>query len=286
MQSHYFEHGRHRLHYVTAGQPDKPALLMIHGYTSSHQVWRTTIPLLRDSWYCVAIDLLGHGHSPIDPQGDHSIAAQGRRVLALADHLGLERFSLIGHSMGGQTALWIAAVLAPARVERVVDVAGVAAARLTDLIDEKVFDAIRRLYGTPLGYLVEVYNRVMSPRFRWAARIQLGSWFSDFDALPFADWRIDRELANRPGMRHTWYHSMNAILDADLTPHLSQISAPVLVIFGTEDQVVPISDGHLVRARVPHSQLVLIEQCGHFPMFEKPAAYAEALRAFLLNGVE
>lgn len=51
----------YQLKYYTFSSVDKPLLLMIHGYTSSHQVWRQTIPVLENDYYCVAIDLLGHG---------------------------------------------------------------------------------------------------------------------------------------------------------------------------------------------------------------------------------
>ncbi len=139
MQEHTFTHEGHTLRYALAGSPEKPPILMIHGYDSSHHVWRTTVPTLETDMYCVAIDLLGHGDSSIDRNGDYSIEAQGRRVLALADKLGLDRFSLIGHSMGGQTALCIASMLAPGRVDKVVDVSGVVSARLTAFVERTVF---------------------------------------------------------------------------------------------------------------------------------------------------
>jgi pimeloyl-ACP methyl ester carboxylesterase len=283
MQEHTFTHEGHTLHYVTAGSPENPPILMVHGYTSSHHVWRTTIPVLEKSLYCVAIDLLGHGDSPVDPNGDHSIEAQGRRVLALADHLGFDRFSLIGHSMGGQTVLCIASMLAPERVDKLVDVDGVAAGKLTPFVERTVALPVMLFHRTPVGPLMEVFQRVMAPRYRWAAHIQFTSWFYDFNCVAFDWWRIDRQLANRPGIRHAWYRSMNAMKALNLTDHLPQIKAPTLVIFGAQDNVVPVSDGHLADERIPNSQLVLIENCGHFPMYEKQAEYCEAVRAFLTD---
>lgn len=282
MESATFTHEGDVLHYVTAGSPDNPPVLMVHGYTSWHGVWRTTIPALVDDYYCVAIDLFGHGQSPIDPAGDYSIEAQGRRVLALADELGLERFTLIGHSMGGQIAMCIASMLAPERVTRLVDVAGVASARLTEVTTNTKFKPIRWLYGTPLGTLSEKVYRALSPGMRPVARFQFGVWFNNFDWAPFESWRADREIANRPGIRHTWYYGMLAIEGLDLTPHLLNIQAPTLVIFGAEDAVVRVSDGHLAAEKIPNSQLVLFEQCGHFPMYEKEADYLTAVRGFLL----
>jgi len=110
-----FTYDGHQLVYAVAGNPENPPLFLIHGYLSSHHVWRQTIPVLQQRYYCIAVDLFGHGRSEIDPNGDYSIPAQGQRILALANELGYERFALMGHSMGGQIALYIASRLAPER---------------------------------------------------------------------------------------------------------------------------------------------------------------------------
>jgi pimeloyl-ACP methyl ester carboxylesterase len=100
MQAQPFVYNSENLKYYSAGSPDNPPIILVHGYTSSHHVWRQTIPVLKDHFYCVAIDLMGHGASDILPDGDYSIVAQAERVLALADELGFQQFTLIGHSMG------------------------------------------------------------------------------------------------------------------------------------------------------------------------------------------
>jgi pimeloyl-ACP methyl ester carboxylesterase len=272
-----------QLHYVTAGSALHPPLIMLHGYTLSHHLWRTTIPALEGQFYCVALDLLGHGASDLPPAGDYRIEAQGQRVLALADKLGFARFSLMGHSMGGQIALCIAAMLAPERVENLIDVSGVVAARLTPFVEETVFKPVKMLYGTPFAYLAELYARTFSPRFKFAARTQFASWWYDFDNRDFDWWRIDRELANRPGIRHVWFHGMNAIEGLDLTSHLPNIKARTIAIFGAKDNVVPVSDGALVEKLVPNSQLKIIANCGHFPMYEAEDQYLAIVREFLIS---
>jgi len=77
------------------------------------------------------------------------------------------------------------------------------------------------------------------------------------------------------------YKAGQAIHSLDLTPHLPHITAPTLAIFGAQDGTVPLSDGHLVKELVPNSWLVLIDQCGHFPHYEHPAEYLQALELFL-----
>jgi len=272
----------HHLHYVTVGEPTNPPLFLIHGYLSSHHVWRQTIPALQDQYYCIAVDLFGHGRSAIDPKGDYSIPAQAQRILALANELGFDRFSLVGHSMGGQIAMYIAACLAPERVVRLVDVAGVVGARLTTYIEHKVFPLVEMVSRVSVvSVLAEVLQRVTVPRFRWAANLQFSYWFRDITALDFSSWRVDREQASVPGIRHTWTGGREAIYGTDVTPHLSKIRVPTLVIFGKQDSVVPVKDGLLADQHIPDSKLVLIDQCGHFPMFEQTDEYLDALQAFL-----
>jgi len=90
----------HKLTYTKVGHSDAPPLLMIHGWLSYRGVWRQTADAFKNSHYCVAIDLLGFGNSDKPADADYSIAAQGQRVLQLADALGFDRFTLMGHSMG------------------------------------------------------------------------------------------------------------------------------------------------------------------------------------------
>src|SRR5262245_3749150 len=92
--------------------PGAPPALMIHGWFSYRGVWQSTLEALQARHYCVALDQLGFGASDKPRDGDYRIEAHARRVLDVADTLGLERFALLGHSMGGQVALCVAARLA------------------------------------------------------------------------------------------------------------------------------------------------------------------------------
>lgn len=270
-------HNGHRLTYITAGSPRNPPLLLIHGYTSSYHVWRTTIPALKDIYFCVALNLLGHGTSEIPADGDYSIHAQAERVIALADALHLDTFALMGHSMGGQTALYIASALAPERVSRLVNVSGVVSPRLHDFVEATTFRLVEIAYRLPvLGWLSRRWKDKL-----WWARIQFASWFAQMDALDFDAWAIDRHFANRPQAHIIWYHGKHAIKNQPLTHLLPQIRAPVLTVFGADDRVIQPGDKHLAETHIPVHQLEVIDNCGHFPMYEATAAYQAAVRGFL-----
>jgi pimeloyl-ACP methyl ester carboxylesterase len=267
----------HTLAYFTAGSPDAPPLLMVHGWGSFHGVWRQTIPALQDHFYCVAVDLLGYGDSDKVRGADYGIEAQARRVVALADHLGFDRFNLIGHSMGGQTVLTIAALVAPERVIKVVDVSGVVAAKLAPAAEA----TIPNLKLIERFFFLYPYTRWLMQRENYI-RKQMTNWFYDMDCMPLDEWAEDRYRMMQPDSRYAMIPSAEAMYALDLTPHLSKISLPVLVIFGQQDEVVPVSDGHLADEHISDSHLVLIDQCGHFPMYEKTGVYLDAVKEFLI----
>ncbi len=275
----------HRLAYTTAGQADAPPLMMLHGWMSYRGVWRQTMAALQAHYYCVAVDLLGFGDSDKPHEADYGICAQGNRVLQLADALGWDEFSLIGHSMGGQIALCIASMLSPHRIKRLVNVAGVVSARVSPGVENVTskYVALSRVFPPVFAVMGWV------SRYRWVACSPLSgfrTWFYRMDALPFEDWALDRAMAFQPEGQPAAYQAGQAIHALDLAPHLDRVTAPTLAIFGRQDAVVLLSDGELVKQRVAGSRLVLIDECGHFPMYEKTQPYLEAVKAFLLDPIQ
>jgi pimeloyl-ACP methyl ester carboxylesterase len=265
------------LAYTLAGQRGAPPMLLVHGWLSYRGVWQQTLEAFQDSYCCVAVDLLGFGDSPKPADGDYSIMAQGKRILQLADTLGFDRFTLVGHSMGGQVALCVAARLAPARITKVVSVSGVVAGALVPPTARKVYSVVALGRHFPWLYSLASW----SFRWNWIARLVFQMWFHNMRAVPFEAWATDRSMAFRPGMCVSAYQAGQAIR-LNLIPCLPQITAPALAVFGCQDEVVPVLDGHLVKQHVPNGHLVLIDECGHFPMYEKPQAYLAALRQFLV----
>ncbi|HUN08810.1 MAG TPA: alpha/beta hydrolase [Aggregatilineales bacterium] len=266
-----------RIAYTLAGDPSAPPLIFIHGWLSHGGIWRTLAEMLQQKYSCVMVDLLGLGDSDKPSDGDYSIAAQGRRVLALADALGIQRFTLIGHSMGGQIALCIAGQLAPERVVALVDVSGVATGKLMPTVRNIFLPRMRMALGQPWVWkLTRWYNQ-------WPvmARLEFSNWFYNSHQIPFADWAIDRHYALQPDMHTSAYRTGQAIMVTDLSAYLSSITVPTLVLFGAQDAVVPVREGEVVAECVPGARLKLLDNCGHFPMLEKAEPTRAVIKAFL-----
>ena len=250
---------------------------MIHGWSSYHGVWRQTVEAFKESHYCVLVDLLGFGESDKPEGADYSIEAQGQRILSLTDILGLDQFALMGHSMGGQIALCIASMLTPSRVTKLISVGGVVTARLMPRAETVYWLTATGAVFPGLYSLARWLSR-----YRWYAHLFFRPWFYKMDVIPFKAWQMDRYMALQPGGHAALYKAGQAIHNLNLTAYLAQIVAPTLAIFGQQEGAVYVSDGSLVEQYVPDSRLVLIDQCGHFPMYEQPQRYLAALRDFLL----
>ncbi|MEO0561569.1 MAG: alpha/beta hydrolase, partial [Chloroflexota bacterium] len=266
-----------RLAYQTYGDQSAPPVVLVHGWTSFMGVWETTIPLLKDDYFVVTLDLLGHGRSAKPHNADYSIEAQARRVLALADMLGLARFALIGHSMGGQTALTIASVLAPERVTLLVSVSGVVTGALQP-VPKLVHQLFR--FGRFIAFAAPIFSPFRANAY--TANLLYGqTWFYDLHSLPRDVWHgLSKWLIDPPSVTPYW-KAGNAIMEWDLTPHLSAITAPTLVMFGQADATVPVSEIDAMRPHSPHLTIATYDACGHFPMFEQVDQYATDLLEFL-----
>ena len=266
----------HQLNYVTAGNPKHPAVLMLHGWGSYHGVWENSMESLQNTHYCIAIDHLGFGHSDKPARADYSVRAQARRALKVMDELGIAQFSVMGHSMGGQIVMLMASELAPERITRLVNVDGVVTGKLCGYVRHVVYPTVRMGHIMPLAYIVP--NIFLNAK--WYARYLHGSWFYKMNSIPFASWETDRKMARQQAGAHSLYWAGQAIKLGDLTASLPKISAKTLIIFGKYDGTVPISDGQLAHQHIPNNKIIWIDDCGHFPMYEKSSAYLEAITQF------
>ena len=116
LERHELQMHGHRVSYRTAGSG--PALLLLHGITNSSETWERAASLLAERFTLIAPDLLGHGESAT-PRGDYSLGAHASGARDVANALGHERVTVVGHSLGGGIAMQFAYQF-PERTERLV----------------------------------------------------------------------------------------------------------------------------------------------------------------------
>lgn len=267
----------YRVRVAVAGNPQNPPVMLVHGLPSFHGVWRTTIEALADRYYCIAPDLPGFGGSEKDPAAGYTIHDHARRVLEIADAFGLDRFTVMGHSMGGQIALVLAGKLAPARIERVVMIDGVVSGRLAPLAQ---FMFVPSMAIGALWPFLHIIARLLMgvPLLR---RLAAWGWYDDLKCLPDALWLEECQMGMQAAVARPAYQSARALQVTSTLAYLPRITAPTLVIFGENDRLVPVSEAAYCEQLIPDCRVLRLAHCGHVPMVEQEAAYFEAVTGFL-----
>jgi pimeloyl-ACP methyl ester carboxylesterase len=261
-----------RLHYQEFGEATAPAVILIHGYTASSYVWKTTAPQLADGGLrVIAIDLVGFGYSEKPRAFEYSIAAQARMVTRFMDRLGIGRACILGSSYGGAVAATIALDHAQC-VDKLVLVDAVINDRLKS-------HPILRLASLPgVGEVITPFIADSRRFMRYRMRHTLGPSSKHL----VTDERIDN--VRRPLFAADGHHSLLATsrnwhanrIERDA--HL--ISQPTLIVWGEHDTVIPLRDGHKLHNAIPDSRLVVIKDCGHVPQEERSDVFANVVAEF------
>lgn len=268
----------HRITYTTAGSSANPPVLFLHGIMSHRGVWSQTLERLKRDFFCIAIDHLGFGDSAKPKDGDYTIAKQAERALKVANHFGFEKFTLVGHSMGGQIATYLASILAPDRVHKLVSVDGVVTGKLSNWVQN--FTRLTVGMGEKVPALYS-YSLTLTKKWKAYSYFMFYPWFHDIRGVSYEAWGLDRQMALNKEIALSNPKAWDSLNATDLTQHLKNIVAPTLVLFGKQDGTVPVDQAYLFKERLSNAQLATIEDCGHFPMHEKFDEYIVVVETFL-----
>jgi pimeloyl-ACP methyl ester carboxylesterase len=260
-------HGR-QVSYVEMGSG--PPVVLIHGLSGCWQNWLETIPHLARAHRVIAVDLPGFGRSEL-PEADISIPGYGRFIDAFLTEVGLDRTALVGSSMGGLIAAQTAAAF-PARVERLVLVSAPGLGR-PQRLPEGV-DA-----GRPFIARLVPYAR-FAGHVGALRRLALARLVAHPELIGK---QIVMESAGgmgKPGVQA----ALRSVLTYDFRPHVRDITAPVLLIWGAADRVVPPHVAERYQQAMPAATKVILPDTGHAPMIERPALFNRILEEFLAAG--
>lgn len=265
-----------RLHARTEGQRHAPIALLIHGWSSSWHTWAPLIPALSQRFFCIAVDLPGYGLSPA-PQQPPTISGYADLLANLIQHVSAQSVLVMGHSMGGQIALTLA-LRYPVLVERMVLLNPAVSGRLSTFINLLVAphillerfrwtgELLSWLERTPLGYTDKLLRPIS---------------FAERAVISRQDYLRIRADARRPGQGNVRAQCFWAMRAGDLRGRLHAIQTPSLVLWGAEDNTVPLRDAGSVAAEWPQADLRLIPNAGHWPQFEQYDTTLRYIAAFL-----
>lgn len=265
----------HELSYLDSGRG--PVVLFIHGLLGSHRNWAHLIDRMDDNFRVIVPDLFGHGESA-KPVGDYSLGSHAATMRDLLDRLGIERVTLVGHSLGGGIAMQFY-YLFPARVERLVLVASGGLGReVNPLLRSATLPGAEWVLPViASGWVrgrVETAGRVMA-RAGWKPG-------ADITAI----WQGFTSLGDSP-TRRAFLATTRAVID----PGGQSVSAheylpdalpiPTLIVWGSRDRMIPAWHAISAERSIPDCRVELFEGAGHFPHLDEPDRFADVLRHFI-----
>ncbi len=267
-------HG-HRAIYRMVG--DGPPVVLIHGMINSSRHWREVALRLADSYTVIAPDLIGHGDSPT-PRGDYSLGAHAASIRDLLTAIGVERATIVGHSLGGGVAMQFFYQF-PQRTERMVLISSGGLGR-------EVSPALRGAAAPGSGALLAL----AANRGALAGLDAVGAGLSRVSRQAGKNLRtVARALRplSRPGSRRAFRETLRSVIDSrgqkvSAADRLYLLEAvPTLIVWGERDHTIPLEHGRAAHEAVPGSRFETLPKAAHFPNLEDPESLAAVLHDFL-----
>ncbi len=254
-----------RLAVTVEGPEEAPPLVLGNSLGTTSQLWQSQLAALRSRFRLIRYEQRGHGGSPAPP-GPYTLADLGGDVLLLLDGLGVDRASYCGLSLGGMVGMWLAAN-APGRIGTLA-VCGTSARFPDRGLWEQRAAAVRG------GGLAPISHQVVSRWFTTAFSAREPDVPAGFVAT------LERDV-----QPEGYAGCCEAIADMDLRPSLPAITAPTLVIAGSEDPATPPWHGAVIARGIPVSRLRVIRGAAHLANVSHPGEVTAALTAHLLSAL-
>jgi pimeloyl-ACP methyl ester carboxylesterase len=266
-----------RVNYVDIGAGDKPPVVFVHGLGGNWQNWLENIPRLAQDRRVLALDLPGFGESQM-PHGKISITGYGETVVEFARTVGIEEpTDVVGNSMGGFIAAEIG--LGSPDFARKIVLCSAAGISITNLKRRPVLTAARITAAVTNVVLARAEAMAKRPGLRHAALAYVFRHPS----------RIAPDLAYQV-MQGTgksgFIDALDALTDYDFRDRLDDVKVPVLLIWGEDDNLVPVEDADEFERLIPDARKVILDDTGHVPMLERPATFNDLVADFLSPGAE
>ncbi|HUI91712.1 MAG TPA: alpha/beta fold hydrolase [Chitinivibrionales bacterium] len=263
-----------RTRFVQAGAG--PDIILVHGLGGSCEQWCKNIDYLARSHRVVCFDLPGHGKSGKPRDTAYSLEWLSRFLGDFAAGMGCGKFSLMGLSLGGGACLRYT-LDNPATVDRIVLTAAAA-------LGPRLGLPLRLAASIPFAARVNF----APPRSLYAIYVRSIVHAPENDVRDFLDFYYS--AVRNPEIRATFFRALRtncnlmglkkAVRD-DITGRLDRLSPPALIVWGRQDSFMPVSNAREALKKIPHARLVLIDDCGHNPQFEKYREFNGIVGEFL-----
>ena len=262
----------HSLHYLDWGSVGKPVALLVHGLRGHAHSWDDVSAALCEDYHLPAMDQRGRGDSDWAKDGDYTTGAYVADLTGFCKALGLEKFILVGHSMGGRNSLAFGGEN-PQMLEKlvVVDVGPTLDPRGSQRISQEIqnvpeefdsFEAVLEYQNRQNRFASEA---VMRRRVRYSTKeLPNGKTGWKYDLLI----REQRRNGTVPPSEDLW-------------PSLPNIQCPTLILRGAESDILSPEVAQQMLTTLPNCKMVEIQQAGHMVFEDQPTDFIAALKGFL-----
>jgi haloacetate dehalogenase len=283
MSSHTVKANGIRQHYIDAGSG--APVVLLHGFPETNYAWRYQIPALAPSYRVIAPDLRGYGQTE-KPAGGYDKRTMAADLVALLDHLHIEKIALVGHDRGARVATRFAKDH-PDRLDRLVVMDNVPTRVVAHSMNAKVAKAYWFFLFHQVNDLPEA---LIAGREDLWLRHFFSDWCYDPHTIAGADFDAYVAAYRVPGaVRGAMadYRASAEDVAQDEVDAERKIDCPVMAIWGADFEAV----GGTFDMRAVWSEMANrlraepIEQCGHLPQEEQPARVNELLQEFLQGWV-
>jgi pimeloyl-ACP methyl ester carboxylesterase len=254
-----------------------PPIVLIHGMVNSSRHWEEVALRLSDRYRVIAPDLIGHGDSAA-VRGDYSLGAHAASIRDLLATIGVDRATIVGHSLGGGVAMQFFYQF-PQRTERLVLVSSGGLGREVSPL----------LRGAALPGAAALLWVAAHPRLLSALSDAGGRMRERGIAKGVYLQAIARALAplEQPGARKAFLQTLRSVIDArgqrvSARDRLYLLrSFPTLIVWGERDHTIPLAHGRRAHEEAPGSSFETLPRAAHFPHLEDPDGLAAALAGFM-----
>jgi len=247
------------IYYEISGEG--PALVLLHGWTENHKVWKLQIPEFSKGYRVIAVDLRGHGESD-KPESGYSIQTFADDLYHVLNELGIDKAIIAGHSMGGMTAL-VFYLTYPEKAKALILV-NTTSAGIHDTGPMPLRETLELIRTAGFENVVEQFFAQ--------------TFFAPGTSEDLINWAKSEVLKNP---QYAVEETLKAIMNHDVTGKLSRIAVPTLIIHSTLDLAIGVKMAEILNEGIPNSSIRIIEGVGHHTMLEKPDEFKTAVLDFL-----
>jgi len=256
--------GDYEIAYLDGGHGE--TILMLHGFGANKDNWTRFAKFISPAYRVIALDLPGFGESTCLDDATYGIADQAKRVALFADAVSLKKFHIVGNSMGGNIAARFA-VMFP---ERVLTLGLFDSGGVRSPVPSEMAKRLSKGEPNPLvAGTVEEYDRLIKFVFSTPP-----------DILRFVKKPLVEEAQRHQASNQRIFKQISSE-NVALEPDLPKITARTLVLWGDQDRVIDVSCVQILKEGLPNCTAVIMRNCGHLPMIERPQEAAEHYLAFL-----